>query len=244
VSIRTEKLEVIMLERAVALEDDFPLWPPGEERRSAVRYPTALFANCHLVTDGGGGPRRAQVCDLSALGVALSLQDHLAPGAFLEFDLERQAEVVLHGVQARVVHVRSDPTGGWIIGCALIRELSNAELRFFQAERMRPRAPDCRRWVRFPCDVETACYTRETAPGERRPARAVNISAGGVGLLLPCEFTAGTLLYLEFPGPGTDPVGKVLIRVTRAAEDGHGNWFLGCEFARQLSAAELDGLVG
>jgi hypothetical protein len=183
------------------------------------------------------------VDDISALGVALTLLHPVVPGTLLEVDLECLTRGVLRTLQARVVHTRAGEDGGWVIGCGFTRELGDAELRRFRAQRLRPRGPDNRRWVRFPCDVETACYTRETAPGERWPARVLNISAGGVGLLLPCQFAEGTLLFFEVPPVAGLPAGRVLVRIVRTAGQADGNWFLGCEFARRLSAQELGELL-
>src|SRR5262249_17851571 len=96
------------------------------------------------------------------------------------------------------------------------------------------------RWVRFPCNVETVCYACDTAPGERRPARIVNVSAGGVGLLPPCDFSPGPLLHLELP---SEAARLALIRVVRVMQHDAGHWFLGCEFADQLAAEEVKDLV-
>jgi hypothetical protein len=227
-----------MLDQPLPLEEE-PPWPFGEERRAAVRWPAALTATCRLAS-GRGGPWRARACDISILGISLLLDEALAPGALLEIDLEGRSR---RTVQARVVHARTEEDGGCIIGCAFTRELGDEELRLFQAQRVRPRGPDNRRWTRFPCDVETVCYMAETAPGERRPARVVDISAGGIGLLLPCQFAVGTLLYFELPPVRGQRSNKALVRVVRAVERADGTWFLGCEFARQLSAEELRELL-
>jgi hypothetical protein len=105
-----------------------------------------------------------------------------------------------------------------------------------------PTGPDCRRWARFPCNVETACYSCDTAPGERRSGRILNISAGGIGLILRCQFSEGTLLYFELPPEMNLADPRILVRVVRVMEQG-GGWFLGCEFADQLSDDELRGLL-
>jgi hypothetical protein len=90
--------------------------------------------------------------------------------------------------------------------------------------------------------VETICYSVDTVPGEQLPARILNISAGGVGLLLPCQFESKTLLHLQLPPrPGEQPR-KVLVRVIQARHYAHGDWFLGCEFADHLSEEEIEAL--
>jgi hypothetical protein len=90
--------------------------------------------------------------------------------------------------------------------------------------------------------VETVCHTCETSPGESQPARVLNISPSGIGLLLPCEFREGTLLHFELPGQLGQPPRKILVRVARALEHANGDWFLGCEFVHRLGDRELDEL--
>jgi hypothetical protein len=138
--------------------------------------------------------------------------------------------------------VTSRERGEWIVGCALVSEISDADLATFQAERVRPETPDCRAWVRFPCNVETICYSVDTVPGEQLPARILNISAGGVGLLLPCQFESRTLLNLLLPPKPGQPPRKVLVRVVQAKPYDQGDWFLGCEFADQFTDEELEAL--
>jgi hypothetical protein len=89
--------------------------------------------------------------------------------------------------------------------------------------------------------VEAVCWSLDTTPGERSPARVLDVSAGGVGLLLPCEFGPGTLLLLSLGGP-EEAGGRVLLRVARSTPTSAG-WLLGCEFADRLSAEELAALV-
>jgi hypothetical protein len=216
--------------------------PPCEERRVSVRFPTSLQAELHAVRPASPAPWLARVRDISAHGIGLVLPHPVEPGALLTGDLESPTRNLVRTILARVVHVTSHERGEWIVGCALVSELSDADLGAFQAERVRPAAPDCRAWLRFPCDIETICYSVDTVPGEHVPARILNISAGGVGLLLPCQFESRTLLNLQLPPePGQQPR-KVLVRVVQAKPHGKGDWFLGCEFADQLTEAEIDAL--
>ena len=63
-----------------------------------------------------------------------------------------------------------------------------------------------------------------------------------MGLLLPCEFTPGTLLYFELPSEDS-PRRRILVRVVRALEHGAAGWVLGCEFADRLTEDELNRLL-
>jgi hypothetical protein len=216
--------------------------PPCEERRVSVRFPTSLQAEVHAVRPASPAPWLARVRDISAHGIGLVLPHPVEPGALLTGDVESPSGNLTRTILARVVHVTARARGEWVVGCALVSELSDADLGAFRAERVRPAAPDCRAWVRFPCNVETICYSVDTVPGEQLPARILNISAGGLGLLLPCQFESRTLLNLLLPPQPGEPPRRVLVRVVTAKPYGQGDWFLGCEFADQLSDEELAAL--
>lgn len=232
-----------MSEQLFSTDADSAERSANEERRSATRVLTTLWVACREATEESGGRWRARVQDVSPLGIGLLLPRPLKPSTLLRIELENQARGLVRQVLARVVHIQHTTGCPWLIGCAFAKELDDASLCLLRAERVRPAGGDARRWVRFPCNVETVCYTCEAAPGERRPARIVNISPGGVGLLLPCEFAAGTILSLELPSADGEAPRKVLVRVLRALENSTAGWFLGCEFADRLSEQELQTLV-
>lgn len=222
-----------MSEPAVSLAAGSLPWP-GAERRASERRPSGLTAVYRLLGSDVAG--RAGVRDLSALGVGLLLPRPVAVSALLQLEFERLGRLVL----ARVVHAAEE---AGFAGCAFVRELDDAALRLFHAQRLGSAVGDDRRWVRFPCNVETACYAADAAPGEQSPARIVNISAGGMGLLLPCEFGAGTLLRLDLERTAAREAGPLLLRVVRATARPAGDWLLGCEFADPLRDDELYALL-
>ncbi len=215
---------------------------PNEERRAEIRHATRLWVSYREAATEGVSCWRAQLLDISRLGAGLVLPRPFPPGALLQVELLNREWDLSRQVLARVVHVQEAVGRGWVVGCAFVAELDDLSLRLLHAERVRPGVADARRWIRFPCNVETVCYTAETVPGERRPARILNVSPGGVGLLLPCEFAPGTLLYFELPSPDS-PRRRILVRVVRALEHGAAGWFLGCEFADRLTDDELNRLL-
>jgi hypothetical protein len=214
---------------------------PNDERRAVVRYRTALAVPLHPV--GKPPTKEARVRDVSIFGIGLHLDETVELSTLLEIELRTPRQALVRTVFARVVHVESITAGGWIVGCAFVGELPEKEMHLFRAERRFAHEQDSRRWVRFPCDLETVCYTSETAPGERHTARIINVSPGGVGVLLRCEFGVGTLLYLDLPPELAHPQPRLLVRVVRVMEHSPGNWFLGCEFAHQLMLKEIKALV-
>ncbi len=208
-----------------------------------MRYRAPLRVPCRLLEDPGAGTWKARVRDLSSLGIGLLLPHQVALASLLEIELQKANGVLVRTVLARVIHVAEEAPRNWTVGCAFAGELTEAEMRLFHAEAVRPKTGDHRRWIRFPCNVETVCYTCETSPGERRPARVLNISPGGIGLLLPCQFATGTLLHFELPADSNQTSRDLLVRVARVMEQSAGMWFLGCEFAHRLADDDLRDLL-
>lgn len=214
----------------------------NDERRAGPRHRVDLQIHWNPEPGNPNSRQEGRAHDISTLGIGLVLSQPRDISTFLEIELPETSGHARRLLLSRVVHVEELP-GQWLIGCAFVSELTAAELALFTAEPAQPTGHDHRRWTRFPCNVETVCYTCETAPGERRSGRILNISAGGVGLFLRCSFTPGTLLYFDLPGNGSVSPRQILIRVVRALEHSKGNWFLGCEFAAQLQEDELFALL-
>lgn len=230
-----------MLEPVTHLDEELSARHPSEERRAALRYRSTTTSSCRPA--GTSFTVQAGVRDVSNYGIGLLLTEPIELSTLLELDLIQPNGKLLRTVLARVVHVECWSEDEWLIGCAFTAELSDAELKLFHAERVRPPAGDGRRWVRFPCNVETVCYTWVTAPGEQCAARILNISAGGIGLLLPCQFEGGTLLLFKVPGSPAQAPQSMLVRVVRCIEQDNGDWFLGCEFVEKLSDDEVRALL-
>jgi hypothetical protein len=227
-----------MAEQPVSFADEAAQWASNEERRASERQTSARAARCQSVR-GAADSSRTRIRDVSAFGIGLVLPHDVEPGAVLTVEVDPPDTQAGRPILARVVHTTALNSNEWLVGCAFISELDDVTLNVYQAARVRSTTSDCRTWVRFPCNVETICYSCYSTPGERVPARILNISAGGVGLLTPCEFEKGTLLSLALPGPANRPARKSLVRVLHVRDLHNGDWFLGCEFAEQLNADEI-----
>jgi hypothetical protein len=213
----------------------------NEERRSAVRHRVCFPLPCWPAD--GGPVWKAYIRDISTLGMAMNLPQEVTIGAVLEIELQSVSASPIRRVMARVVHAEQEGRGWWLAGCVFIGELTANELNLVHAEAIRSKASDRRHWLRFPCNVESVCYTCETIPGERHPARVVNISASGIGLLLACRFEQGALLQFELPAELNQPARLSLVRVVRVLEQSPGMWFHGCEFAAELAEDDLRRLL-
>jgi serine/threonine protein kinase len=74
-------------------------------------------------------------------------------------------------------------------------------------------------------------------------AKVVDLSEGGIKLVLPRRFEPKAVLIVELPGEGEAKPRKMLVRVVRVRKQGEGQWAMGCKFARNLSAEERELLV-
>src|SRR4051812_35150764 len=93
-----------------------------------------------------------------------------------------------------------------------------------------------RLWGRVNCDVQTTIQSANGDGGPALPARARNVSLGGINLSAGQAFEPGSLLSVALPvGGGTE----VLACVVRCEPLGAGQWELGCTFAAQLSEEDL-----
>jgi hypothetical protein len=106
-----------------------------------------------------------------------------------------------------------------------------------------PRRRECRVYPRYPCDLPTTCKPPSIlGEGELTwNAQILNISRGGVGLLIRRRFEPGAILIIALPGqePGTSHA--VLARVVHATRQDKG-WLVGCAFISNLSNEELEAI--
>lgn len=100
-------------------------------------------------------------------------------------------------------------------------------------------ALDRRAWVRFTCDLEVACAPTEEDPEILWPARVVNVSQGGVGLLLSRRFEPDTLLQVEVQIPQKGFSRPMIVQVKHVTGHNYGGWLMGCSFTQPLDEDEV-----
>jgi hypothetical protein len=211
----------------------------ADERRASVRYLCDLETACQPLGGDVVDSWPARALDISAGGVALVLGRRFEPGALLTVRLETADGKTTRTMLVRVVHTTQVDERTWRLGCALAGQLGQEELRAFQAECVQPTLPDCRAWVRFACDVETPCHAVAGAQPGTWSARVLDVSPGGMSLLVPCQFERGALLKVELPGSTKSCPQHVLVRVLRERPFRFQLWILGCELADQISDEDL-----
>jgi c-di-GMP-binding flagellar brake protein YcgR len=96
--------------------------------------------------------------------------------------------------------------------------------------------------VRYTATLEATCRRTGEADGQVWSGRVVNISTGGIGLLLRRQLAVETLLDVELQGNSGSALRILRVRVlhsTAFKDEGTPSWLLGCAFARDLAEAEL-----
>jgi hypothetical protein len=213
------------------------------EHRVWVRYPCDLETTVQTASNGQEGKRLAsRVKDISRGGISLRVPEHHAVGALLSVELPGAGGGVASTVLAYVVRVTPQPEGGWVLGCTFAIELNDADLQPFGATRRKPAGPDKRMWVRFSCDVRASYRLVRDAESPPLPARVLDMSPSGVGLLTNRPVDVGRLLSLELRGAHGHSTLTMLASVVRLTTRPGEEWVLGCNFIRELTDAEMKAL--
>ena len=100
-----------------------------------------------------------------------------------------------------------------------------------------------RAWVRYPCDLDSACQPLAGARGLQWPGKVHNLSGGGVAVRLARRFEAGTVLAIDVQGRDERTVQTLLARVIHVLLQNDGSWLLGCAFTNPLSESDLKALL-
>lgn len=111
----------------------------------------------------------------------------------------------------------------------------------------RPRV-ERRAWVRLPTSQAVSCQPLASpTAGETETAwlgRLLDVSPGGLALLLSRRFEAGTLLIIELSDQAKGRVRALGVRVVHATPEKESRWIIGCKFVSPLTEEELQTLVG
>jgi hypothetical protein len=228
----TSKLATVVTPASVS---GSPGQAPDSERRGAPRFDTTLETACQLPAAGRVEQWPARVDNLSATGIGLVLGRRFEPGTLLSFLLYNKTHECTHSFLARVVHATRQEGKNWLLGCRLVGEIGDEDLRALGGGRVQSEEEDPRAWVRFNCEIEAACQQLNGEPGQPWSVTIVDISTGGMKLYCPTAQEPGTLLGVTLPAK---PLVNFRVRVLRATRDGDG-WYLGCAFIDSISAEEL-----
>jgi PilZ domain len=212
------------------------------ERRAWLRYACDLATNYRLTQPSDESKVPARVRNICAGGINVLVDQPLQRGTILSVELPGATEQFPCSVLACVIHSTPWPAGYWTAGCALVAELGDDELQRVGAKRLLSPPADQRKWVRFPCDLPSSYRPIRVAERQHTPARIIDVSASGVGLLVTHPVAAGTLLSLHVCGSDGGLALTMLACVVRVAAHTTGEWILGCNFIRELTDKELEPL--
>jgi hypothetical protein len=114
------------------------------------------------------------------------------------------------------------------------------------AENGKPSASGAERrvWVRYPCHLDVVYWKSTGSATEAcRSARILDISAGGVRMLLNRPFEAGTVLTLQLENAEQTSTRTLLVHVVHVRPHSHSEWVVGCAFDSKVSEEDARALA-
>lgn len=99
-----------------------------------------------------------------------------------------------------------------------------------------------RAWVRYTSNWEASCQGTGALKDAGWPGKVLDISLGGIGLILRHRFPPGAPLTVELKSPRGKPPRIVSVRVMHSRPvivEGDPSWLIGCAFMRNLTEEEL-----
>jgi serine/threonine protein kinase len=134
--------------------------------------------------------------------------------------------------------------------CRLLRGGESTEIFTAESHRRAARlADERRRAVRYPCALSTVCEVVTTihpsrgSSADRWNGEVLDVSVGGVGLLLDRRFERGTVVGLVLESKDRKIRRQVEMRVVRVTRDRNQPWFIAGAFGSPLDRSELHKLL-
>jgi len=98
------------------------------ERRAAARFASVREASCSPLAERQT-VLPVRVRDVSANGIGLVSRRRFERGTILLLQVKEEGDASSPLLIGKVVHVTAQADGDWLVGCALIRALAQADLR-------------------------------------------------------------------------------------------------------------------
>jgi hypothetical protein len=99
-----------------------------DEKPDGERFTCEVPTTCQPPSAYSKDPWPAVIRDITNTGLSLTLNRRFERGSGLAIELPTE-DGTMATVLAKVVHVRSYPEGGWVLGCDFISELSDEEVQ-------------------------------------------------------------------------------------------------------------------
>jgi hypothetical protein len=107
-----------------------------------------------------------------------------------------------------------------------------------------PSGAERRAWVRYPCHLDIVYWKSTGSATEAcRSARVLDISAGGVCMLLNRPFEPGTVLTLQLENSEQGCTRTLLVHVVHVRPHSHSEWMVGCAFDSKVSEDDARALA-
>jgi len=221
-----------------------------QERRASKRWVSRMKIRCRLKRATEEGTWVANVRDISAAGIGLTMNRPMKPGMSLTIEMPTQAGHINKQLLVHVCHARPVANGNgrptwWALGGTFSRKLTHDEIEF-----LRNRAPailvqtERRTVVRHTTRLKAPCPVVRVAEEGPWFATNRNVSESGLGLIVNRAFKPGVLLTVDLPDKRGNFAFPRLFRVTHVHAQPGGGWFvLGGKLLAPLSPAELRELL-
>jgi hypothetical protein len=103
--------------------------PPTEEKRSSIRVPVQVAVFCRNNQGEDELYWSAQVVDISRGGMQLVSRRKFEPTTLIRVCMSEESGISSEFLEAVVMRAQKSPDDEWTLGCALVRDLSEADLR-------------------------------------------------------------------------------------------------------------------
>jgi hypothetical protein len=103
-----------------------------------------------------------------------------------------------------------------------------------------------RAWVRYASNLETSCQDSGVLRNAGWPGKVLDISLGGVGLILRHRFPPGAPLTVDLKSPTGKTLQTISVRVMHSRPvivEGDPCWLIGCVLTRKFAEEELQELL-
>lgn len=103
---------------------------PGEDRRARIRHPSELETYCQPgIGRLEGFWWMARLRDISRTGLGLVVPRRFEPGTILTAELQKLSEDFSCTLRVRVIHAVPQDDGSWLLGCSLVDEMTEDQLK-------------------------------------------------------------------------------------------------------------------
>jgi hypothetical protein len=186
-----------------------------------------------------GGSAGARLLGVSAAGARLAVGRDFPEGELICVELPAEGPPPALAVLACVERSRRGADGAWVVECRFSRGLGDGDLRAFAAGEAAPRVAAGRQAGGPLSDLPKVFY-HLTPPADPTPwpAEVLDLGPAGMELRVGQDVRPGALLSVQLDDAHGQPLLTILASVVRVAADPDGGGVLGCDFIRELSAAE------